>query len=80
MQAILLQHQRRSDYATALNTDRISKAQEALTGDGFYSGPVDGRMSQSMREAVRSFQQAYELNMTGNIDGDTTARGLQQQG
>ena len=79
VQALKLRHQRQSDYPNTPNT--VSKAQEVLKNDGMYSGPVDGRMSQSMREAIRSFQQAHELNMTGNIDEDTARElGLQQQG
>ena len=51
----------------------LAKAQEVLKNDGIYSGPIDGRMSQS--EAIRSFQQSHQLNMTGTID-DETAREL----
>jgi peptidoglycan hydrolase-like protein with peptidoglycan-binding domain len=70
MQAMLLQRQRGSDYTKALNT--IVKAQQALKDEGFYSGPVDGRLSQNMREAIRSFQQSHQLNVTGTIDEDTS--------
>ncbi len=81
MQAMILQRQRQSGYPKAPGTEQVIKAQQALTDNGIYSGPVDGRMSQSMREAIRSFQQAHELNMTGNIDEDTARElGLQQQG
>lgn len=71
MQAFMLRLQRRSDYSNASNLDQIIKAQRVLKNDGIYSGPVDGRMSQSMHEAIRSFQQSHELKMTGAIDDDT---------
>jgi len=48
------------------------KVQQALKDDGFYSGPVDGVLRQSMREAIRSFQQSKHLNVTENIDDETT--------
>ena len=74
VQALMLRRQR-SDYSNTPNTDQVSKAQEVLKNDGIYSGPVDGKMSQSTREAIRSFQQSHQLNMTGTID-DETARQL----
>jgi peptidoglycan hydrolase-like protein with peptidoglycan-binding domain len=51
------------------------RAQQVLKNDGIYSGPIDGRMSQSVHEAIRSFQQSHQLNRTGAID-DETAREL----
>jgi peptidoglycan hydrolase-like protein with peptidoglycan-binding domain len=75
VQALMLRRQRQSDYSNAPSTDQVSKAQEVLKNDGIYSGPVDGRMSQDTREAIRSFQQSHQLNMTGTID-DETAREL----
>ena len=79
VQAIMLQRQRRSD-SKAPNSDQIIKAQLVLKNDGIYSGPVDGKMSQGTREAIRSFQQSHELNVTGAIDDDTARElGLQQQ-
>jgi len=74
VEALMLRRQR-SDYSSIPNTQRVSEAQEVLKNDGIYSGPVDGRMSQSTREAIRSFQQSHQLNMTGTID-DETAREL----
>ncbi len=80
VQALMLRRQRQSNYSNAPNTDQIIKAQEVLKNDGIYSGPIDGRMSQSMREAIRSFQQSHELNVTGTIDDDTArALGPQQE-
>jgi len=76
MQAIRLQRIR-SAYDN--DPDRIIKAQQALKDDGIYAGPVDGRMSQRMREAIRSFQQSNQLDVTGTIDDDTAQQlGLQQ--
>ena len=79
VQALMIRRQR-SDYSNTPNTDQVSKAQEVLKNDGIYSGPVDGKMSQSTREAIRSFQQSHQLNMTGTIDDETARQlGLQQE-
>ena len=75
VQALMLRRQRQSNYSNTPNSDQVSKAQEVLKNDGIYSGPIDGTMSQETREAIRSFQQSHQLNMTGTID-DETAREL----
>ena len=74
VEALMLRRQR-SDYSNIPNTQRVSEAQEVLKNDGIYSGPVDGRMSQDTRDAIRSFQQTHQLNVTGTIV-DETAREL----
>jgi hypothetical protein len=66
VEALMLRRQR-SDYSNIPNTQRASEAQEVLKNDGIYSGPVDGRMSQSTREAIRSFQQSHQLNFFSAI-------------
>ena len=76
VQAIMLRRQR----LLATDSEQVIRAQQVLKNDGIYSGPIDGRMSQDMREAIRSFQQSHELNVTGAIDDDTArALGLQQE-
>ena len=80
VEALMLRRQRQSDYSNIPNTQRVSEAQEVLKNDGIYSGPVDGRMSQSTREAIRSFQQSHQVNMTGTIDAETARElGLQTE-
>jgi peptidoglycan hydrolase-like protein with peptidoglycan-binding domain len=78
MQAIMLQRLR-SGYVKEPSTARIIEAQQALKDDGIYSGPVDGRMSQRTREAIRSFQSSNQLNVTGTIDDDTAHQLALQQ-
>ena len=65
MQALLLWHQRQSETAN------ITEAQQLLKENDFYPGPVDGEMGQRTREALRSFQQSRELNVTGRINNAT---------
>jgi Outer membrane efflux protein/Putative peptidoglycan binding domain len=38
------------------NPDRINQIKQALTDKGVYSGPIDGVMGTSTRDAIRSFQ------------------------
>jgi Putative peptidoglycan binding domain len=64
--------QQSKDHPETPNADRIMKVQQALKDDGFYSGPVDGVLRQSTREAIRSFQQSKHLNITESIDDETT--------
>jgi len=72
LQAIILRRQGRLDR-------EITKAQQALKDDGFYSGSINGAMTESTREALRSFQEAKQLNVTGRIDRDTARQlGLPQ--
>ena len=64
--------QQSKDHPGPSNVDRIMKVQQALKDDGFYSGPVDGVLRQSTREAIRSFQQSKHLKVTDSIDDETT--------
>ena len=76
VQAIMLRRQR----LLATDSEQVIRAQQVLKNDGIYSGPIDGRMSQSTRAAIRWFQQSHELNMTGTIDEDTARElGLQRE-
>ena len=77
VQAIMLRRQR---LLAAADSEQVIRAQQVLKNDGIYSGPIDGRMSQDMREAIQSFQQSHELNVTGVIDDDTARElGLQHE-
>jgi peptidoglycan hydrolase-like protein with peptidoglycan-binding domain len=77
VQAIMLRRQR---LLADADSEQVIRAQQVLKNDGIYSGPIDGRMSQDTREAIRSFQQSHELNVTGAIDDDTARElGLQQE-
>jgi len=59
----------------------IVKAQQALRDNGFYSGPLDGTMSDPTREALRSFQRSKQINVTGRMDNETSRElGLQEDG
>ena len=46
-------------------------AQSKLTETGHYTGPLDGRFDRDVALAVRDFQQAHQLMVTGVIDRKT---------
>jgi hypothetical protein len=69
VQALVIRPQQQSDFETA--DTEIIKAQQFLKVSGYYSGPLDGRMNQRTRHALRSFQESRQLTVTGMIDNDT---------
>ena len=79
LQAVLLPRKHQSEPTPSSNM--IVKAQQALRDDGFYSGPLDGTMSDPTREALRSFQRSKQINVTGRMDNETSRElGLQEDG
>ena len=78
VQALLLRRQHQSAFQASSDME-IAEAQQALQDNGFYSGPLDGTMSEGTVEALRSFQESRRLNATGRIDSDTAQElGLQK--
>lgn len=55
--------------------DSIRAAQIALRSRNYYSGPINGEMSQATREAIENFQHDRNLTLTGELDL-STARAL----
>ena len=77
LQAVLLQRKHQSEPTPS--STMIVKAQQALRDNGFYSGPLDGTMSDPTREALRSFQRSKQINVTGRMDKETSRElGLQE--
>ena len=78
LQALLLRSQHQSAFQASSDME-IAEAQQALQDNGFYSGPLDGTMSEGTVEALRSFQESRRLNASGRIDSDTAQElGLQK--
>lgn len=48
-----------------------AKAQKALKELGFYNGPIDGDIGPKSIAAIKSFQSAYNLSVTGKLDTQT---------
>lgn len=50
--------------------DQIKEAQQGLTKAGFYKGKVNGTYNRSTRKAIRAYQKANKLPVTGRLDND----------
>jgi peptidoglycan hydrolase-like protein with peptidoglycan-binding domain len=49
----------------------VVNAQKELNKRGFYHGPIDGIVGPETVKAVRWFQSADKLPVTGQLDGQT---------
>lgn len=49
----------------------VRRVQIGLLGQGYYQGDVDGEVGPSMRAALREFQSAVGLTVTGTITPET---------
>ena len=52
----------------------LMQAQVVLDRQGFGPGVIDGKMGLSMRNALRGFQEANALDVTGELDEQTSAQ------
>lgn len=60
---------------------QITQVQQALKAKGYDPGTTDGVMGTSTQEALRKFQQANGLPVTGMVDGQTAkALGISSSG
>jgi osmotically-inducible protein OsmY len=59
------------------NTDTIREIQNWLKELGYYTGPADGRKGPRLRMALRDYQTAEGLPVTGSLDAATYERILQ---
>jgi hypothetical protein len=50
---------------------KIREAQQALKDKGYDPGPIDGVMGTRTKEAIKSFQNASNLQATGTLDAQT---------
>jgi carboxyl-terminal processing protease len=57
-----------------MNSDQIANAQKMLEGAGFDPGRTDGYFDQDTVTAVKAFQKASGLDVTGKIDGKTASK------
>ena len=61
-----------SEYDEGAADSSVSAVQSALSREGYYSGAVDGSFGPETRSALRRYQRARGLNVTGRIDRATT--------
>ena len=58
----------------AWTKDQIKEAQEGLSKAGFYKGKATGTFDRSTRKAIRKYQKANKLPVTGRLDNDLLTR------
>jgi hypothetical protein len=46
---------------------RVSEVQTALAREGYYDGPIDGRLGSTTRKALRRYQSDHGLEVTGTV-------------
>lgn len=51
--------------------DQIMQAQKMLKDKGLYAGEQSGKMSDDFRGAIRKFQEAEKINVTGTLNRET---------
>jgi hypothetical protein len=51
------------------NGSLVSSVQSSLNNQGYYNGPIDGAMGPGTRQAIASYQNDNNLNVTGHING-----------
>src|SRR5918996_1456398 len=56
------------------SSDNIKKAKEALKAKGHNPGDIDGNMDAKTQQALRDFQKANQLPVTGNLDQRTAEK------
>ena len=60
--------------ASADDRDNNKKLQETLRDKGYDPGPIDGVMGSQTRAAIRQYQKAENLPVTGHVDGETAGK------
>jgi hypothetical protein len=68
----------RASSSTPVNRDTVARAQAKLNELKFSAGVPDGQIGPRTRDAIRKFQSAKKLKVTGELDPDTlSALGIQ---
>jgi len=57
-----------------VTADDIKKAKEALKAKGLNPGPIDGVLDGKTQQALRDFQKANKLPVTGDLDQQTAEK------
>jgi hyperosmotically inducible protein len=69
----------RSGVTPTRSQSQVMAMQQALKERGFEPGPIDGVMGPRTASALKEYQKAENLKMTGRMDRDTAAKlGVQQ--
>lgn len=52
----------------------VMRVQLELKARGLYAGPIDGRLTDDVRNSIRAFQIIQRLRETGAMDNETLAK------
>ena len=63
-----------SQGMSSMSADDIKKAKEALKAKGLNPGPIDGTPDSKTQQALREFQQANKIPVTGTLDQQTAEK------
>src|SRR5215467_8095904 len=63
-----------SQGMAGMPADDIKKAKEALKAKGLNPGPIDGTLDSKTQQALRDFQKANKLPVTGVLDAQTAEK------
>jgi peptidoglycan hydrolase-like protein with peptidoglycan-binding domain len=67
-------HEVKEKISHKLDRGDTKNAQQALQAKGYNPGPIDGVYGPRTAAAIRDYQKAEGLTVTGQMDGDTRAR------
>lgn len=56
-----------SNEPSSNGDSRVTDVQSALSREGYYDGPIDGRLGDATRKALRRYQRDHGLEVTGGI-------------
>jgi peptidoglycan hydrolase-like protein with peptidoglycan-binding domain len=56
---------------TMVSADQVRQAQQQLTAQGLYNGPIDGVIGPDTRRALQQYQRNHNMQQTATLDGDT---------
>jgi hypothetical protein len=57
-----------TNQAESETGSRVSDVQRALAREGYYDGPIDGRLGNATRKALRNYQRDRGLDVTGTVN------------
>jgi peptidoglycan hydrolase-like protein with peptidoglycan-binding domain len=57
-------------HHAAWSTDQVKEAQQGLAKAGFYKGQPTGKYDRATRKAIRDYQKANKLKVTGRLDNE----------
>ena len=63
-----------STSSSRVSSDDIKNAKEALKAKGIDPGPINGTLDSKTQQALRQFQQANNLPVTGTLDQATATK------